>query len=139
MYLYLDPFQMNMMLSSLQDIPTNMTSCNTTRASDLAEDEQLRAFQRHLKKLPKHGAFSMASLLVQCSCADFCNLGRYGSGRLYVSVLPPVFVISMLIFSFYCSCCPSAQLLASLRLLLTGKISHQTGMAMTRAETSGSG
>ena len=38
-----------------------------------------------------------------------------------------------------CSSCPPVQLLPSPQLLITGKISHQTGMAMTRAETSGSG
>ena len=98
--------------SYLHYMPTNMTYCNTTRASHLAEDERLRAFQGHLKKLSKHGFFSMARLLVQCSCADFYNLGRYGFARLYVSVLPPLFVISMLICSFYallvhlCSFCP---------------------------------
>ena len=138
-YQHLDPFRMKMMSSFLHYMPTNMTYCNTTRVSHLAEDERLRAFQGHLKKLSKHGVFSMACLLDQCSCADFCNLGRYGSARLYVSVLPPVFVISMLTCSFYCSSCPPVQLLPSPQLLITGKISHQTGMAMTRAETSGSG
>ena len=138
-YQHLDPFRMNMMSSFLHYMPTNMTYCNTTRVSHLAEDERLRAFQGHLKKLSKHGVFSMARLLVQCPCADFYNLGRYGFARLYVSVLPPVFVISMLTCSFYCSSCPPVQLLPSPQLLITGKISHQTGMAMTRAETSGSG
>jgi hypothetical protein len=112
-YQYLDPFRMNMMRSSLHYIPTNMTYCNTTGASHLAEDERLRALQGHLKKLSKHGASSMACLLVRCSCADFCNLGRYGFARLYVSVLPPVFVIfnaNLLILLLFlvhlCSFCP---------------------------------
>lgn len=140
--MYLDPFQMNMMLSSLHYIPTNVTCCNTTRASDLAEDEQLRAFQRYLKKLCKHGAFSMVCLPVQCSCAGVFHFGRYRFRRQYVSVSSsdPVFVIAMLVWSPHFSCCLSVQLRASLGSLLTGtKIRHQTGMAMTRVEASGSG
>ncbi|KAL6642385.1 hypothetical protein ACP70R_020566 [Stipagrostis hirtigluma subsp. patula] len=52
-------------------------SVDNDRASDLAKDEEIIAFQAHLKNLSKYGGFYMACLLVQCSCACFCHLGRY--------------------------------------------------------------
>lgn len=101
------------MLPSLHYIPTNMTYCNTTRASDLAEDEQLRAFQGYLKKLPKHGAFSMVCLPVECACAGVFHFGRYRSTRQYVSVFS----------SSHCDC--NASLLI---LFLTLSICSASGL-----------
>jgi hypothetical protein len=147
-YLYLDPFQMNMMLTSLPDKPTNMTSCNTTRASDLAADEQLR--RSSAATIPQETAQAWGSLHGFSSCSVFlrrllqswpirtnetvclCSSSSIRSGT-------SVWDFNAKFCSFYCFCCPSAQLLPSLRLLIAGKRSHQTGMAMIRAETSGSG
>lgn len=69
------------LISYLTYIPTNMTYCSSTRASDLEEDEKLRAIRRYLKKLSRNGAFSMASVLVRFSCAGSCHLGWHECAR----------------------------------------------------------
>jgi len=138
-YQHLDPFRMNMMSSFLHYMPTNMTYCNTTRVSHLAEDERLRAFPGPSQETVQAWGFLHGS----SSCSVFlCRLLQSWPIRIRETVC---FCSSSIVCDFnanlliLCSSCPPVQLLPSPQLLITGKISHQTGMAMTRAETSGSG
>jgi len=137
-YQHLDPFRMNMC------VPTYIT-CQPIWPTAI-QPELLTLQKIATKSIPGPSQETVQAwgfLHGSSSCSVFlCRLLQSWPIRIRETVC---FCSSSIVCDFnanlliLCSSCPPVQLLPSPQLLITGKISHQTGMAMTRAETSGSG